>query len=143
MQTNPDDVPRFTKRPKSRQPSGLREKILRTAVPFYSGPYSVGMMDIEVPARDPRHFSDITRHKRHLLELRQYCFRCSILLDSDLDTASPRRAERSGAGRRGYQDLGLRLQRGMEDLLAYQNGFLLGGLVSWACSVCYQSRQRC
>ena len=30
--------------------AGLREKILRTAVPFYSGPYSVGMMDIDVPA---------------------------------------------------------------------------------------------
>lgn len=65
----PDEVPRFTKQPKSRQPSGFREKILRTPLPYYSGPYSVGMMDIEVPVRDPRHFSDITRHKRHLLEL--------------------------------------------------------------------------
>lgn len=70
----PDDVPRSTKQPNSRQPSGLREKILRTPLPYYSGPYSVGMMDIEVPVREPRHFSDITRKKKHLLELETVLF---------------------------------------------------------------------
>ncbi|KAL2063248.1 hypothetical protein VTL71DRAFT_5053 [Oculimacula yallundae] len=70
----PSNVPPLTKQPNSRPPSGLREKILRTPLPYYSGPYSVGMMDIEVPVREPRHFSDITRHKHHLLELQTVLF---------------------------------------------------------------------
>ncbi|KAH7319099.1 hypothetical protein BKA65DRAFT_609100 [Rhexocercosporidium sp. MPI-PUGE-AT-0058] len=70
----PDDVPRYTKQPKSRQPSGFREKILRTPLPYYSGPYSVGMMYIEVPVREPRHFSDTMRNKKHLLELETVLF---------------------------------------------------------------------
>ncbi|CZS95064.1 related to acetylhydrolase [Rhynchosporium graminicola] len=70
----PDDVPHHSKQPNSRPPSGLREKILRTPLPYYSGPYSVGMMDIEVPVRDPRHFSEITRNKKHLLELETVLF---------------------------------------------------------------------
>jgi platelet-activating factor acetylhydrolase len=64
----PDDVP-YSKQPKSRQPSGFRENILQTPLPYYSGPYSVGMMDVEVPVREPRSFSDIKRNHRHLLEL--------------------------------------------------------------------------
>lgn len=70
----PDDVPSGTKTPKSRQPAGLREKILRTPLPYYSGPYSVGIMDIEVPVREPRHFSEIKRNGRHLLELETVLF---------------------------------------------------------------------
>ncbi|KAK2627461.1 hypothetical protein QTJ16_003427 [Diplocarpon rosae] len=70
----PDDVPSMTKQPKTRAPSGLRERILRTPLPYYSGPYSVGVMDVEVPVREPRHFSDITRSKRHLLELETVLF---------------------------------------------------------------------
>ncbi|KAJ5037229.1 uncharacterized protein L3040_007406 [Drepanopeziza brunnea f. sp. 'multigermtubi'] len=69
----PDEVP-IAKQPNSRAPSGLRERILRTPLPYYSGPYSVGMMDIEVPVREPRHFSDITRKKKHLLELETVLF---------------------------------------------------------------------
>lgn len=34
----PDTVPN-AKHPKSRAPVGMREKILRTPLPFYSGPY--------------------------------------------------------------------------------------------------------
>jgi hypothetical protein len=70
----PDDVPRPTKQPKSRPPTGIREHILRTPLPYYSGPYSVGVMDIEVPARQPRYFSDIKREHRHLLELETVLF---------------------------------------------------------------------
>lgn len=43
--------------------------IFLTNNPRYSGPYSVGTMEIEVPVRDPRTFSDITRHKQHILQL--------------------------------------------------------------------------
>lgn len=62
------------KAPKSRPPSGFREKILKAALPHYSGPYSVGLMDIEVPAREPRIFSKIKREHRHLLRLETVLF---------------------------------------------------------------------
>jgi platelet-activating factor acetylhydrolase len=74
LNAKPDDVPKFSKQPKSRRPSGFREHILRTPLPYYSGPYSVGMMDIEAPAREPRYFSDIKRGGRHLLELETVLF---------------------------------------------------------------------
>jgi hypothetical protein len=65
----PDDVPGNSKKPKARPPNQLREKIIRNPLPYYSGPYSVGMIDIEVPVREPRHFSDIKRDHEYLLEL--------------------------------------------------------------------------
>jgi len=70
----PYDVPECSKQPNSRRPAGFREHILRTPLPYYSGPYSVGMMDIEVPVREPRVFSDIKRDHRHLLELETVLF---------------------------------------------------------------------
>ncbi|KAE8451342.1 hypothetical protein EG329_003971 [Mollisiaceae sp. DMI_Dod_QoI] len=70
----PDDVPQVSKQPNSRPPSGIREYILKTPLPLYSGPYSVGMMDIEVPAREPRYFSEIKRDGKHLLELETVLF---------------------------------------------------------------------
>jgi len=70
----PEDVPKMSKQPNSRPPVGIREHILRTPLPYYSGPYSVGMMDIEVPAREPRHFSEIKREHRHLLQLETVLF---------------------------------------------------------------------
>jgi len=59
------------KKPRSRPPNSLRDKIgfLQGHLPKYSGPYSVGVMEIEVPAEEPRTFSHITRHKHHLLQL--------------------------------------------------------------------------
>lgn len=70
----PDDVPKMSKQPNSRPPTGIREHILRTPLPYYSGPYSVGVMDIEVPVREPRHFSEIKREHKHLLELETVLF---------------------------------------------------------------------
>jgi platelet-activating factor acetylhydrolase len=70
----PDDVPKNAKHPNSRPPSGLRERILKTPLPYYSGPYSVGIMDIEVPVREPRVFSSIKRDHRHLLQLETVLF---------------------------------------------------------------------
>ncbi|PQE29984.1 platelet-activating factor acetylhydrolase protein [Rutstroemia sp. NJR-2017a WRK4] len=69
----PENVPN-PKQPKTRYPNGFREKILRTPLPYYSGPYSVGMMDIEVPVREPRSFSHIKRNHRHVLELETVLF---------------------------------------------------------------------
>lgn len=68
------DACHTSKDPKSRPPSGLREKILRNPLPRYSGPYSVGWMDIEVPVREPRVFSHIKRQHRHLLQLETVLF---------------------------------------------------------------------
>jgi len=69
----PEEAPR-SKQPKSRPPAGIRKKILRTPLPYYSGPYSVGMLDIEIPVREPRTFSNIKRNGRHLLELETVLF---------------------------------------------------------------------
>ncbi|RDW87630.1 hypothetical protein BP5796_03324 [Coleophoma crateriformis] len=63
-----------SKHPNSRQPAGLREKILRTTLPYYSGPYSVGFLDIEVPVRTPRTFGSIKRNHKHLLALETVLF---------------------------------------------------------------------
>ncbi|ESZ97347.1 hypothetical protein SBOR_2277 [Sclerotinia borealis F-4128] len=71
------DKPKYvpiTKHPKSREPAGFREKILRTPLPYYSGPYSVGQMDIEVPVRQPRTFSNIKREHKHVLNLETVLF---------------------------------------------------------------------
>ncbi|KAF2758747.1 hypothetical protein EJ05DRAFT_485839 [Pseudovirgaria hyperparasitica] len=59
------------KKPKSRPPRSLRDNIgfLQRTLPKYAGPYSVGCMDIEVPVRDPRHISDITRGGVRILKL--------------------------------------------------------------------------
>ena len=56
--------------PKSRPPRSLRDKVpLYGKLPKYSGPYIVGVIEIEVPAENPRSFSHITRHHVHPLGL--------------------------------------------------------------------------
>lgn len=46
----------------------LRERVVHR-LPRYSGPYSVGYMDIEVPARDPRPISDLKRNGKPVLRI--------------------------------------------------------------------------
>jgi len=62
---------RNAKKPRVRPPRGFRDTALfpGTTLPSYTGPYHVGTMEIEVPAREPRAFTDITRHDRHVLTL--------------------------------------------------------------------------
>ncbi|KAF2868604.1 platelet-activating factor acetylhydrolase, isoform II-domain-containing protein [Massariosphaeria phaeospora] len=64
------------KKPRSRPPTGLRDKLgfLQGHLPHSSGPYSVGSMDVEVPAEHPRTFSNITRKGHHLLQLKTVLF---------------------------------------------------------------------
>ncbi|KIW08637.1 uncharacterized protein PV09_00593 [Verruconis gallopava] len=59
------------KKPRIRPARGFRDQawFWHGTLPGYSGPYKVGLMDIEVPVEHPRSFSHITRHKRHLLKL--------------------------------------------------------------------------
>ncbi|THW09105.1 hypothetical protein D6D25_07800, partial [Aureobasidium pullulans] len=63
---------RNPKKPKARPPKSLRETVLLPvrSLPAYSGPYSVGTMEIEVPVEEPRTFSNITRKGNHLLQLK-------------------------------------------------------------------------
>ena len=64
------------KKPRSRPPTSLRDKFpfLHGALPASSGPYSVGSMDIEVPAESPRPISNITRNGKHVLQLETVLF---------------------------------------------------------------------
>lgn len=77
-------------RPRTRPPRELRDKlgILQASLPIYSGPYSVGMMDIEVPAADPRVFSHIKRDHHHLLKLETVLI--SIYYPSEFGSGSGR-----------------------------------------------------
>ncbi|KAL6253099.1 hypothetical protein RBB50_000820 [Rhinocladiella similis] len=66
--TTPHHVPR--RDPKARPPNGIRDKVpLYGKLPKYTGPYHVGTIDLEVPAREPRTFSHIRRQKVHLIAL--------------------------------------------------------------------------
>lgn len=60
-----------SKRPKVRPPREFRDKFVfpGRSLPAYTGPYPVATMEIEVPAKNPQVFSEITRHKRHMLQL--------------------------------------------------------------------------
>ncbi|KAI1414911.1 platelet-activating factor acetylhydrolase [Hypoxylon sp. FL1857] len=49
-------------------PRQFKERLFHT-LPDYAGPYSVGMMEIEVPVREPRTFSRIKRNHMHALRL--------------------------------------------------------------------------
>jgi platelet-activating factor acetylhydrolase len=64
------------KKPRSRPPASLRDKVsfLHGHLPSSSGPYSVGTMDIEVPAETPRTISNITRDGKHVLRLETVLF---------------------------------------------------------------------
>ncbi|OTB05102.1 hypothetical protein M426DRAFT_22209 [Hypoxylon sp. CI-4A] len=56
-----------------RQPGQSPPRLLREipfhTLPNYSGPYSVGIMEIEVPVREPRTFSRIKRNHMHALRM--------------------------------------------------------------------------
>ncbi|KAF1809252.1 hypothetical protein P152DRAFT_403746 [Eremomyces bilateralis CBS 781.70] len=59
------------KKPKTRPPTSIRDQpwFLHASLPTYSGPYTVGVMAIEVPAENPRVISEITREGHHILRL--------------------------------------------------------------------------
>ena len=56
------------RRPAVVPPKTLRDRLLHR-LPRYTGPYNVGYMDIEVPAREPRPISDIRRDGKPVLRL--------------------------------------------------------------------------
>ncbi|RYP20377.1 hypothetical protein DL765_002835 [Monosporascus sp. GIB2] len=68
-------------------PRAFRERFLHMA-PAYSGPYSVGFMDIELPVRQPRTFSNIKRNRAHALGLDTVLF--SVFYPCDISTSYPK-----------------------------------------------------
>ncbi|TVY88533.1 Platelet-activating factor acetylhydrolase, partial [Lachnellula willkommii] len=122
----PDDVPRMSKQPKSRPPVGTREHILRTPLPYYSGPYSVGMLGIEVPAREPRHFSEIKREHMHLLKLETVLF--SVFYPSvEVVKANLQKGKRNGVVLHGFPGLALMWQKAMANSPDFPLGYLYPG----------------
>ncbi|PNS20524.1 hypothetical protein CAC42_5974 [Sphaceloma murrayae] len=59
-----------------RPPRGIRDGLLGVVkhLPGYTGPYHVGTMEIELPAKSSQTFSHITRHGRHILHLKTVLF---------------------------------------------------------------------
>lgn len=83
------------KKPKTRPPRGFRDKpwVPGRSLPTYTGPYSIGTMEIEVPAEDPRVISpNITRKKKHVLQLETVLM--NIYYPASLDSHDPQNAER-------------------------------------------------
>lgn len=74
-------------KPKARPPNSLRDKVpLYGKLPKYSGPYKVGLLDIEVPAITPRTFSNIKRDHTHVIALEMVLF--TIYYPAHLSTGS-------------------------------------------------------
>lgn len=66
-------------------PKALREHLVH-ALPYYAGPYSVGYLEMELPARNPRTFSDIKRSSRHALQLDTVLFSIYYPTNADYKT---------------------------------------------------------
>jgi platelet-activating factor acetylhydrolase len=85
--TGDPNVEPSSKKPKSMASVGLGQKLFMNPLPSYSGPYSVGYMEIEVPVRNPRSFSHIRRNHKPLLNLETVLFSLYYPCRSDLREA--------------------------------------------------------
>ncbi|KAJ9664728.1 hypothetical protein H2198_000074 [Neophaeococcomyces mojaviensis] len=82
------------KTPKARPPSSIRDKLpLYGKLPKYSGPYEVGVIDLEIPARNPRHFSNIKRDHRYALVLETVLL--TIFYPAHIDSANDARVRKA------------------------------------------------
>ncbi|KAH7313583.1 platelet-activating factor acetylhydrolase, isoform II-domain-containing protein [Stachybotrys elegans] len=70
----------------------FRERILHR-LPHYTGPYNVGYMDIEVPAREPRPISDLRRDGKPVLRLDTVLMAIYYPCDVRRDLKSPETAQ--------------------------------------------------
>lgn len=73
--------PVSTEAPRSPPRKTLREMFTH-ALPRYTGPYEVGFMELELPAREPRAFSNIKRNHEYALKLDTVLF--SVFYPCDL-----------------------------------------------------------
>ncbi|KAI0137556.1 platelet-activating factor acetylhydrolase [Hypoxylon sp. NC0597] len=62
------ETSRQHRQPGASPPREFKERLFHT-LPDYAGPYSVGMMEIEMPVREPRTFSHIKRNHMHALRM--------------------------------------------------------------------------
>ncbi|KUI57115.1 Platelet-activating factor acetylhydrolase 2, cytoplasmic [Cytospora mali] len=69
-------------------PKTWRENLVHT-LPYYTGPYSVGYLEIELPAENPRTFSHIRRDNRHALQLDTVLF--SVFYPTNADPKAEHR----------------------------------------------------
>ncbi|KAI4864882.1 platelet-activating factor acetylhydrolase, isoform II-domain-containing protein [Hypoxylon rubiginosum] len=79
------------RRPGPSPPREFREHLFHT-LPEYTGPYSVGVMEIEVPAREPRTFSNIKRNGVHALRMDTVL--CSIFYPCDSSSYALKRGKK-------------------------------------------------
>lgn len=87
-------LPKSDRKPR---PAGrsIRDKLpLYGHLPRYSGPYTVGVIDLEIPVREPRSFSHIKRDHRHQLVLETVLF--TIYYPAHLDAPFDDRAREAG-----------------------------------------------
>lgn len=86
MGSSHDDKPKAQRLPAGKPPPRtFRERIFH-ALPEYSGPCSVGTMEIEIPVRAPRSFSNIKRDHTHALRIDTVLF--SLYYPCELTTYS-------------------------------------------------------
>lgn len=80
------------KEPKARPPDSARDKIpFHGRLPKYAGPYEVGVLDLEIPVKQPRHFSEIKRGHRHALVLETVLI--TVYYPAHINTATDPRIE--------------------------------------------------
>ncbi|KAK4176118.1 putative acetylhydrolase [Triangularia setosa] len=87
--------------PAPHPPRSFREYFFHTLAP-YSGPYRVGFLEIEVPVREPRHFSRIKRNGSYALKLDTVLF--AVYYPTDFSPDLPR-SERRRLYRRSRKPL--------------------------------------
>lgn len=64
-----------------------RERIFHS-LPYYTGPYNVGYLEVELPAEKPRTFSRIKREKKHALQLDTVLFSIYYPTNDDPETGA-------------------------------------------------------
>ncbi|KAK4205238.1 putative acetylhydrolase [Triangularia verruculosa] len=78
--------------PAPHPPRSFREHFFHS-LPPYSGPYNIGFLEIEVPVREPRHFSHIKRNGSYALKLDTVLF--AVYYPADFNSDLPRSERRS------------------------------------------------
>lgn len=70
-----------------RPPKTWRERIFHS-LPYYTGPYNVGYLEVELPAEQPQTFSRIKRNSRHALQLDTVLFSVYYPTNADPKTGA-------------------------------------------------------
>ncbi|KAL2136269.1 hypothetical protein VTI74DRAFT_4504 [Chaetomium olivicolor] len=76
----------------------VRDHLFHT-LPPYTGPYRVGFLELELPVRQPRHFSHIKRNGEYALKLDTVLF--AVYYPADLDGGMPSSNHKNADRRRG------------------------------------------